>query len=78
MQEFRIRIRSFEEVKAFIQLSTSQPFTVYIGNHRQKANATSYMGLASLDLSRELLVSDECSDCDFQEFRRQSARFLAE
>ena len=78
MQEFRIRIRSFEEIKEFIRLSTSQPFTVYVGNQRQNANATSYMGLASLDLSRELLVSSECSDSDFQEFRRQSARFLAE
>ena len=78
MQEFRIRIRSFEEIKEFIRQSTSQPFTVYVGNQRQKANATSYMGLASLDLSRELLVSSECSDSDFQEFRRQSARFLAE
>ena len=78
MQEFRIRIRSFEEIKEFIRLYTSQPFTVYVGNQRQKANATSYMGLASLDLSRELLVSSECSDSDFQEFRRQSARFLAE
>ena len=78
MQEFRIRICSFEDVKEFIRLSTAQPFAVYVGNQRQRANATSYMGLASLDLSRELLVSSECSDSDFQEFRRQSARFLAE
>jgi phosphotransferase system HPr-like phosphotransfer protein len=78
MQEFRIRIRSFEEVREFILISTAQPFRVLIGNDHQTANATSYMGLMSLDHSGELRVSFDCSDSEFQEFRRQSARFLAE
>ena len=78
MQEFRIRIRSFEEVREFIRISTAQPFRVLIGNDHQTANATSYMGLMSLDHSGELRVSFDCSDSEFQEFRRQSARLLAE
>jgi len=78
MQEFRIRIRSFEEIREFIRISTAQPFQVFIGNDRQTANATSYMGLVSLDHSGDLRVTSDCSDSEFQEFRRQSARFLAE
>ena len=78
MQEFRIRLRSFSEVRDFIQISTSQPFHVRIGNDHQMTNATSYMGLMSLDLTDALLVSCDCSDSEFLEFRRQSACFLAE
>ena len=78
MQEFRIRIRSFDEVKDFIRISTSQPFPVYIGNDRQMANSTSYMGLMSLDHTGDLLVQTDCSDSEFLNFRKQAARFLAE
>ena len=78
MQEFRIRICSFEDVKEFIRLSTAQPFAVYVGNQRQTANATSYMGLLSLDLNSKLSVSCDCSDSEFLKFRQQSACFLAE
>ena len=78
MQEFRIRIRSFDEVKEFIRISTSQPFPVYIGNDRQMVNSTSYMGLMSLDHTGDLLVQTNCSDCEFLNFRKQAARFLAE
>ena len=78
MQEFRIRIRSFDEVKDFIRISTSQPFPVYIGNDRQMVNSTSYMGLMSLDHTGDLLVQTDCSDSEFLDFRNQAARFLAE
>lgn len=78
MQEFRIRIRSFDEVKEFIRISTSQPFPVYIGNDRQMVNSTSYMGLMSLDHSGDLLVQTDCSDSEFLDFRKQAAQFLAE
>ena len=77
MQEFRIRIRSFDEVKDFIRISTSQPFPVYIGNDRQMVNSTSYMGLMSLDHTGDLLVQTDCSDSEFLDFRNQIARFLA-
>ena len=78
MQEVRIRIRSFDEVKDFIRISTSQPFPVYIGNDRQMVNSTSYMGLMSLDHTGDLLVQTDCSDSEFLDFRNQAARFLAE
>ena len=78
MQEFSIRLRSFSDVQDFIRISTAQPFHVRIGNDHQTTNATSYMGLMSLDLNHKLLVSCDCSDSEFTEFRRQSACFLAE
>ena len=50
--EFNIWIRSFQEVQEFIKLATVQPFRVFVGNDSQKANATSFMGLVSLDHRR--------------------------
>ena len=78
MQEFRVRIRSFQEVQDFIRLATAQPFRVYLVNDHQVANATSYMGLASLDHSQCLWVRTECSESEHEAFRLQAAAFVAE
>ena len=77
MQEFCVRLRSFQEVKDFVQLSTRQPFPVYLENDHQIVNATSYMGLVSLDHSNDLRVKAECSETEALAFRRQAARFAA-
>jgi len=76
--EFHIRIRSFQEVQDFIALATVQPFQVCVGNDYQSANATSFMGIVSLDHSRPLRVSANCREEDFLRFRQQAARFAAE
>ena len=76
--EFNIRIRSFQEVQEFIALATVQPFRVCIGNDYQSANATSFMGVVSLDHSRPLRVSADCCEEDFLRFRQLAARFAAE
>ena len=76
--EFNIRIRSFGDVQEFIRLATTQPFRVFLGNDYQSANATSYMGLVSLDHSHPLRVSADCGEEEFKRFRQQAARFFAE
>ena len=76
--EFNIRIRSFQEVQEFIKLATVQPFRVFLGNEFQSANATSFMGVVSLDHRRPLRVSADCGEEEFASFRKMAARFLAE
>ena len=76
--EFNIWIRSFQEVQDFIKLATVQPFRVFVGNDFQSANATSFMGLASLDHRHPLRVSADCGEEEFKLFRQQAARFAAE
>ena len=77
MQEFCVRLRSFQEVKDFVQLSTQQPFPVYLENDHQIVNATSYMGLVSLDHAHELRIKMDCSETEALSFRKQVARFAA-
>ncbi len=76
--EFQIKLRSFRDVQEFIQIATVQPFRVWVGNENQKANATSFMGLVSLDHRRPLWVRADCDPDAFLRFRRDAARFAAE
>ena len=76
--EFQIRIRSFQEVQEFVKIATVQPFRVFLGNDHQSANATSFMGVVSLDHRRPLRVSADCGAEEFARFREQAAPFWAE
>ena len=76
--EFNIRIRTFQEAQEFIKLATVQPFRVNLGNEFQSANATSFMGVVSLDHRRPLRVSADCGEEEFARFRQLAARFWAE
>ena len=76
--EFHIRIRTFQEAQEFIKLATVQPFRVSLGNDFQSANATSFMGVVSLDHRHPLRVTADCCEEEFARFRQMAARFLAE
>ncbi len=76
--EFQIWLRSFRDVQEFIRLATMQPFRVRVGNDRQDTNATSFMGLVSLDHRRPLWVRADCDPDAFLRFRSAAAQFAAE
>lgn len=76
--EFYIRIRSFQEAQDFVKLATVQPFRVFLGNDSQSANATSFIGILSLDHRHPLRVSADCSEKEFSIFRQQAAQFAAD
>lgn len=76
--EFRIRICSFQEVQDFVKLATVQPFRVFLGNDYQSVNATSFMGIMSLDHRHPLRVSADCGEEEFAKFRQQAIQFAAE
>ena len=76
--EFNIRIRTFQEAQEFIRLATVQPFSVQLCNESQCANATSFMGVVSLDHRHPLRVIADCGQEEFARFRQLAASFLAE
>ena len=76
--EFQICIRSFQDVRDFITLATTQPFPIFLGNDFQSVNATSYMGVVSLDHRHPLRITADCGEEEFARFRQQAARFWAE
>ena len=78
MREFSIEIHSFQDVQDFVSVATVQPFRVSLGNDFQTANATSFMGVVSLDHRRPLRVTAECGEEEFKRFRQSVARFLAD
>lgn len=77
MEDFYIRIRSFQDVQDLIELAMSVPFSVSLSNSHQRINATSFMGLVSLDHTRPLRVTANCGEALFREFREKAARFAA-
>lgn len=76
MQEFKISLSSFQQVKEFVSLSANQPFPVLVGNDQQEINGKDLMGMFSLDYSRPLQVKMECTPEEFLLFRQESAQFL--
>jgi len=77
MEDFYIRIRSFQDVMDIIELAMAMPFAVFLSNSHQNVNATSFMALVSLDHTRPLRVTANCEEHLFREFREKAARFAA-
>ena len=69
MQEFSIKIHSFQQVRDFVSLATVQPFCVLVGNDRRRVNGKSFMGMFSLDYREPLMVRVDCKGEEFQQFR---------
>ena len=76
MHRFRINIRSFRQVQAFVSLAMVQPFEVLVGNEKQQINGKSFMGMFSLDYRRPVQVSVRCSDEEFDRFRADVANAI--
>ena len=77
MKEFTINIHSFEDVQEFVSLATVQPFRVLVGNDRYRVSGKSFMGMFSLDCSEPLQVRMDCSQEEYDNFRKSAKRFLA-
>lgn len=69
MQEFLITIRSFEQVRDFVNVATVQPFQVYVGNDRRCVNGKSFIGMFSLDFSMPVPVRVNCTQAQLDAFQ---------
>ena len=62
VDDFYVTLRSMQQVQRFVSLATVQPFAVYAGNDSQWVSAKDLMGMFSLDYSRPLRITADCSD----------------
>lgn len=77
MHQFNISVRSFCQVRAFVDLAMVQPFEVLVGNEKQQVNGKSFIGMFSLDHRKPLLVSVKCSQEAFERFQKETVRIFA-
>ena len=75
--EFEIRLGSVQEVLDFVTLATSRSFPITVGNTRHRVNGKSFMEMFCLDFSYPVTARAECSQEEFEAFRRDADRFAA-
>ena len=76
MREFKIRLRSVQEVQEFVDLATVKPFVIEVCDDSHCVNAKSFMGMFSLDLATPVQVRADCSEEECTGFKLAAARFL--
>lgn len=76
MREFTVRFCSFQDVQEFVALAGRENFPVLVGNESYQVTGTSFMGMFSLDHSKPVRVMMDCSQEEFEGFRRKAERFL--
>ena len=77
MREFHIMIRSLQDVKDFVALSSAQPFPVIVGSDSQNINGKDFMGMFSLDYRYPQRVRVRCSEEEFTRFLHAAQAFVA-
>ena len=78
MRQFMVCFHSFRDIQEFVNLCSAQPFRVLVGSERYQVNATSLMGMFSLNCRRPQAVMMECTEEEFLAFRQAAGKFLAE
>jgi len=77
MREFEIRIRSVQDVLSFVDIATSRPFPVSVGNEFHQVNGKSFMEMFCLNFSRPLKATMDCSQEEYEQFRADAQALLA-
>ena len=76
MEKFDITICSRRQVQDFVTLAAQQPFRITVGNDNQSIDGKDFMGMFSLDYSKPLQVSVQCSREESCRFQQSIAKFL--
>ena len=76
MREFEIRLRSVQDVQEFVALATAQSFPVLAGTDSYKVSGKSFMEMFCLDFTRPLFAYADCTEGEFQKFRKAAEQFL--
>ena len=76
MREFFVKLNSFDDIRAFVVLATTQPFEVYVQVPTKRVSAKSFMGMTSLDYRDPVQVVGDCSQEAWEEFRLAASQFL--
>ena len=74
-KDFMIRLGSVRDVEEFVNLSTAQPYSIYLDDGAHRVNGKSFMEMFCLVLTRPLRVTLECSDEQFRGFFQKTSRY---
>lgn len=75
MRQLEIRLRSVQDVLAFVTVATARPFPIQVSNGNHQVNGKSFMEMFCLNLRKPVNVSFTCSDEEYDSFRRDTERF---
>ena len=78
MSEFRVRIRSFAEVRHSVTLAMVQLFPIAVGSSNRWVNGMCFIGMFSLDYCRPLTIRLSCTRAEYQNFCAAVSEFAAE
>ena len=73
--EFRIQLRSTQDVEDFVNIATRRAFPVWVSNHQHTVNGKNFMEMFSLDVSQPLWVCPECDEAEYHLLKWVSGRF---
>ena len=73
--EFRIQLRSAQDVRDFVAIATRRSFPVTVTNHQHWVNGKNFMEMFSLDVSQPLWVCPECDEAEYHLLKWDSGRF---
>ena len=76
MREFKICIRSVQDVLKFVSLATAQPYQIQVGDDRHQVNGKSFMEMFCLNFRKPLTVTVSCSEEEFRQLLAGADRFL--
>ena len=76
MREIKVQFQSFRDVREFSQLAARQPFQITVGTEKYRVNATSVLGIFTLNCRRPLTASFTCSEDDFLRFTGEAEKYL--
>ena len=77
MQEFMVRFRCVRDIQEFVLLASGLEHKLMVGNDKFQVNATSYIGVFSLNCRRPLKVTVQCSADELSALKTTFAKFLA-
>ena len=77
MQEFYVQFRSLRDVLDFVTLASKQPYRLMVGSDRFQVNATSFMGLFTLNCRKPQKVTLDCTEEELVQLKIAFERFLA-
>ena len=76
MEEFEVRLSSFEDVQNLARLAAEQDYPIRISDGSRECSAKSFMCIFSLNLKQQMLLKLDCSPAQAEEFRRKLAAIL--
>jgi hypothetical protein len=63
-------------VQHFVTIAAAQNFTITVGSSEYHVTATSFMGMFTLDYTRPLECTAECTDEQWEQFLATASKYV--